>query len=108
MVFLASNKFSNISESKTMKFQTILEEFCSRSFGNEYKNHNQYSQIVAANIPLSSKLLLRSSNLNTVTVFGSKIGLNLITIKQLFPEVELSAIIRLGFSLPLRYKLNSG
>jgi pseudaminic acid biosynthesis-associated methylase len=75
-----------------MKFQTPQEEFWSGSFGDEYIDRNQSTQIVAANIALFSKVLSRTSNIQSVIEFGSNIGLNLIAIKQLLPEAELSAI----------------
>jgi len=75
-----------------MKFQTPQEEFWAGSFGNGYIDRNQSTQIVAANTALFSKILSRTSNIQSVIEFGSNIGLNLIAIKQLLPEAELSAI----------------
>jgi len=75
-----------------MKFLTPQEEFWAGSFGNEYIDRNQSTQIVAANTALFSKILSRTSNIQTVIEFGSNIGLNLIAIKQLLPKAELSAI----------------
>jgi spore coat polysaccharide biosynthesis protein SpsF len=75
-----------------MKYQTSQEEFWAGSFGNEYIDRNQSAQIVAANTALFSKIFLRTSNIQSVLEFGSNIGLNLIAIKQLLPDVELSAI----------------
>jgi len=75
-----------------MKFQTPQEEFWAGSFGDEYINRNQSTQIVSANTALFSKILSRASNIKSVIEFGSNIGLNLIAIKQLLPEAELSAI----------------
>jgi len=81
-----------MSEVYTMKFQTPQEEFWAGSFGDEYINRNQSTQIVSANTALFSKILSRASNIKSVIEFGSNIGLNLIAIKQLLPEAELSAI----------------
>ena len=75
-----------------MKFQTPQEEFWAGTFGNEYIDRNQSMQIVAATTALFSKILSRTAHIQSVIEFGSNIGLNLIAIKQLLPEVELSAI----------------
>ena len=75
-----------------MKFQTPQEESWAGSFGNEYIDCNQNTQIVAANTALFSKILSKTSSIHSVIEFGSNIGLNLIAIKRLLPEAELSAI----------------
>lgn len=75
-----------------MKFKTPQEEFWAGSFGDEYIDRNQSNQIVAANTALFSKILWRTSNVQSVIEFGSNIGLNLIAIRQLLPDAELSAI----------------
>jgi spore coat polysaccharide biosynthesis protein SpsF len=75
-----------------MKFQTAQEEFWAGTFGDEYINRNDDKTLISANIALFSKILSRTSNIQSVIEFGSNIGLNLIAIKQLLPESELSAI----------------
>lgn len=75
-----------------MKFQTAQEEFWAGTFGSEYIDRNQGTQIVAANTALFSKILSRTDNIQSVIEFGSNIGLNLIAINQLLPAAELSAI----------------
>ena len=75
-----------------MKYKTPQEEFWAGSFGDEYIDRNQSSQIIAANTALFSSIFSRTSNIKSVLEFGSNIGLNLIAIKQLLPEVDLSAI----------------
>jgi spore coat polysaccharide biosynthesis protein SpsF len=75
-----------------MKFQTPQEEFWAGSFGDEYIDRNQSTQIIASNNALFSKILSGTTDIQSVMEFGSNIGLNLIAIKQLLPEAELSAI----------------
>lgn len=78
---------------KTMKqFKTEQEKFWAGEFGNEYASRNKDQEIVAANIALFSKILSKAPQVNSVIEFGSNIGLNLRAIKQLLPNVELSAI----------------
>ena len=71
-------------------FQTEQESFWAGEFGNEYIERNRSS--VAANIHLFSKILSKTSNVNSIIEFGSNIGLNLIPIHQLLPDASLSAI----------------
>lgn len=71
-------------------FQTEQERFWAGEFGNEYIERNRSS--VAANIHLFSKILSKTSNINSIIEFGSNIGLNLIAIHQLLPDTSLSAV----------------
>lgn len=71
-------------------FQTEQERFWAGEFGNEYIERNRSS--VAANIHLFSKILSKTSNVNSIIEFGSNIGLNLIAIHQLLPDSSLSAV----------------
>lgn len=75
-----------------MKFRTSQEEFWAGAFGDEYIDRNQSSKLIAANTALFSKILNRTSDVKTVIEFGSNIGLNLLAIRQLLPDAELSAI----------------
>ena len=74
------------------QFKTEQEKFWAGEFGNEYASRNKDQEIVAANIALFSKILSKAPQINSVIEFGSNIGLNLRAIKQLLPNVELSAI----------------
>jgi spore coat polysaccharide biosynthesis protein SpsF len=75
-----------------MEFQTAQEEFWAGTFGDEYINRNEDKTLISANLALFSKILSRTSDVQSVIEFGSNIGLNLIAIKQLLPIAELSAI----------------
>jgi len=75
-----------------MKFQTPQEEFWAGTFGDEYIGRNKDTALISANITLFSKILSRTSNIQSVMEFGSNIGLNLIALKQLLPASEFSAI----------------
>jgi pseudaminic acid biosynthesis-associated methylase len=75
-----------------MKYLTPQEEFWAGSFGNEYIDRNKNPQIIASNIALFSNIFQHTSNIRSVIEFGSNIGLNLVAIRQLLPEAELSAI----------------
>ncbi len=75
-----------------MDYKTEQEKFwSSQEWGDEYVKRNSYD-IVKNNIHFFSKILERTSDINSITEFGSNIGLNLIALKQLLPEAKSSAI----------------
>jgi pseudaminic acid biosynthesis-associated methylase len=75
-----------------MKFQTDQEDFWAGPFGDEYIGRNEDKNLIAANIKLFSRILSRTTGIQSGIEFGSNIGLNLIALKQLLPDAELSAI----------------
>ena len=77
-----------ISES----YQTEQEKFWSNEFGNDYVERNKGDKLVAGNTALFSKIFSRAKKINSVLELGSNIGLNLVAIKRLLPECELSAV----------------
>lgn len=75
-----------------MKFQTDQEDFWAGPFGDEYIGRNEDKNLIAANIKLFSRILSRTTGIQSGIEFGSNIGLNLIALKQLLPDAGLSAI----------------
>lgn len=73
-------------------FGTEQEEFWEGSFGNEYTARNKGDGIVASNTAFFGKAMSLTRNVRTVLELGSNIGLNLLAIKRLLPEAELSAV----------------
>lgn len=73
-------------------YQTEQEHFWAGEFGNEYVQRNKDQEIIAANTSLFAKIIAKAPHVNSVIEFGSNIGLNLKAIKQLLPNVKLSAI----------------
>lgn len=73
-------------------FQTEQEKFWAGKFGEEYITRNQERTYLANNIALFGKILARTNRVDSVIEFGANIGINLLAIKQLIPELELSAI----------------
>jgi spore coat polysaccharide biosynthesis protein SpsF len=61
-------------------------------FGDDYVERGNRSRALSNNISLFSKILSRTKTIESVIEFGANIGLNLIAIKQLLPNVDLSAI----------------
>jgi len=73
-------------------YRTEQEKFWAGKFGDQYTIRNKDLKLLASNTALFSKILDNTSNINSVIEFGANIGLNLIAIKSILPEVELSAI----------------
>jgi pseudaminic acid biosynthesis-associated methylase len=73
-------------------FRTEQEAFWAGSFGDEYIDRNQGERLVACNTALLGRILSRTAGIATVIEFGSNIGLNLVALKRLLPQAELSAI----------------
>ena len=74
------------------KYSTEQEDFWAGSFGNEYSQRNTGESLVASNVALFAGILTNTRNVNSVLEFGSSIGLNLIAIRKIIPNAELSAV----------------
>jgi spore coat polysaccharide biosynthesis protein SpsF len=72
--------------------KTEQEKFWVGKFGDDYVERGNRSRALSNNISLFSKILSRTKTIESVIEFGANIGLNLIAIKQLLPNVDLSAI----------------
>jgi spore coat polysaccharide biosynthesis protein SpsF len=73
-------------------FKTEQEEFWSGNFGNDYIDRNKDIDMVKCNITLFSQIIKRTLDIKSVIEFGSNIGLNLLAIRSLLADIELSAI----------------
>jgi len=73
------------------QFKTDQENFWNGDFGNEYIKRNNDVEILEGNCILF-KEILKQNDIKSVIEFGSNIGLNLLAIKELFPNIELSGI----------------
>lgn len=71
---------------------TEQEEFWAGEFGNDYSRRNQGADWVTSNIFLFSKILADAAEIQSIIEFGSNIGLNLLAVKHLYPEADISAI----------------
>jgi len=72
--------------------KTEQEKFWVGKFGDDYVERGNRSRALSNNISLFSKILSRTKTIESVIEFGANIGLNLIAIKQLLHNAELSAI----------------
>ena len=75
-----------------MDYKTEQENFWSGEFGNEYIKRNESTKYIASNTALFAKILKSTNSISSIIEFGSNIGLNLKAIKNLLPDIKLSAI----------------
>lgn len=73
-------------------YKTEQETFWSGEFGDNYVDRNKNAQILAGDVNLFSSILKNTRNVKSVIEFGANIGLNLIAIKTLLPNVDISAV----------------
>lgn len=73
-----------------MRIQTEQENFWMGQFGNEYIDRNRVG--AGSNLSLFSRILSKTEGIRSIIELGSNIGLNLIAINQLLPEVRLAAV----------------
>lgn len=77
---------------RTESFRTPQEDFWAGAFGDAYVERNQGESWVAANTALFAAVLGRTHGVRSVLEVGANIGLNLLAIRRLLPQAELTAI----------------
>ena len=75
-----------------MRHKTEQEEFWAGDFGTHYAHRNRGDQIIASNNALFSTILSKTSGVKTAIEFGPNIGLNLVALKALRPDIQLKAV----------------
>jgi pseudaminic acid biosynthesis-associated methylase len=80
------------SRKKLMDFETKQESFWAGEFGDQYSRRNVGEKLLGSYIRLFSRVLNRTRDIQNTLEFGSNVGLNLIAIHRLLPDVQLSAI----------------
>ncbi len=73
-------------------YKTEQEKFWAGQFGDEYVDRNIGSGIVASNTAWFARIMARTDGVKSLIEFGANIGLNLVAIRQLYPDIELSAV----------------
>ncbi|MFC1628325.1 pseudaminic acid biosynthesis-associated methylase [Gemmatimonadota bacterium] len=73
-------------------YNTPQEEFWAGSFGNDYTDRNAGTALLASNTALFEKILTLTGSITSVLELGANIGLNLRAIRNLQPQVSLTAI----------------
>lgn len=75
-----------------MEYKTEQEKFWAGDFGTKYINRNNSKTYLASNLNFFSKTFNQLRRPESIIEFGANIGMNLRAIKQLFPNIEASAI----------------
>lgn len=73
-------------------FSTPQESFWAGSFGDDYTDRNAGPRLIASNLSLFSRILSRTTNVQSLIEFGANRGLNLLALHQLLPQTSLSAV----------------
>ena len=73
-------------------YKTEQEHFWTGQFGDEYTVRNNTQELIDGNIYFFSSILSKTEGIHSIIEFGSNIGLNLIAIRKLLNDVELSGI----------------
>jgi pseudaminic acid biosynthesis-associated methylase len=73
-------------------YKTEQEHFWAGNFGNDYIERNKDREIIASNTSLFSNVIKDTVGIKTVIEFGANIGLNLIAIKNISPNVVISGV----------------
>lgn len=74
------------------KYGTEQEQFWSGAFGDEYSSRNVGEHWIASNTALFSKVLARTTGVQSLIELGANIGLNLRALRGLLPKARLAAV----------------
>lgn len=73
-------------------YKTEQEKFWAGEFGDNYINRNMSPQMVASKVSLWSTIFRRGGAVNTCLELGTNIGLNLIALGKLFPNLDMYGV----------------
>ena len=76
----------------TEKYSTEQENFWAGSFGDRYIGRNSSEQQQHSKMLLWGNMLSSANNIDSVMEFGCNVGLNLIALRQLDPNIKLTAM----------------
>lgn len=74
------------------EFKTEQESFWSGSFGDAYVERNRSAELLASNIALFSKILGRTTGVDSALELGANIGMNMRALKALRDGMVLSGV----------------
>ena len=75
-----------------METKTDQEFFWSGDFGDNYIERNDNKRLLTSNINFFIKSLQRTKNLKTCIEFGSNVGMNIKSLKIIYPDLEFHAV----------------
>ena len=76
-------------------YRTVQEEFWAGQFVSDYIERNKSQQMLATKLGWFAKIISRTTRIESIIEFGSNIGLNLLALSRLLPQIVeggLSAI----------------
>ena len=72
--------------------KTDQDFFWSGEFGDNYIERNENKRLLTSNINFFIKSLQRTKNLKTCIEFGSNVGMNIKSLKIIYPDLEFHAV----------------
>ena len=75
-----------------MEFKTEQEKFWAGNFGNQYISRNNSEKSHGAAVAMWSRMLRSANGVRSIRELGCNIGLNLLALKRLNPEILLSGV----------------
>ncbi len=76
----------------TEDWRTEQEAFWSGAFGDDYAERNRSESLLASRTHLLSSALSRAGSVGSAIEFGPNIGLNLLALRHLVPQIDLAAV----------------
>ena len=74
------------------EYKTVQEIFWAGQFGDEYIARNSDAKAISSNVAFFSRALKSAHDVRSCVEFGANIGLNLRTLRVLYPEQEQYAV----------------
>lgn len=75
-----------------MAHSTPQEAFWAGQFGTDYINRNRSEELLASNRAFFAKALQKAGSIASCIEFGANVGMNLIALRQLFPEMGINGV----------------
>ncbi len=75
-----------------MKYTTEQENFWAGEFGDNYINRNDSEKLLFSKVAMWSNILRGANSIKSVKELGCNIGLNLLALNKLNPELKLSGV----------------
>ena len=75
-----------------MKYKTEQENFWTQEFGADYIDRNSSDQLLYSKIAMWSQILRSANSITSIRELGCNVGLNLLALKKLFPEISLKGV----------------
>ena len=73
-----------------MLYKTEQEKFWAGDFGKEYIGRNNSEKLLFSKVAMWARMLRSANNVCSIRELGCNIGFNLLALKRLHPEIELS------------------